>query len=291
MTPSRTPNFVPTCYSGRPGLFGSWSGTTQGSEDVGFGGTCNGVSFSQAVGEKLVIVTVPGNAPPGGSLTLHTCVGTNFDSEIIVAGPLLGNACPRTQSEFNCLASNDDYAGCGNGLQSLVVVPATPGASYAVLVTGYSTNAGAFTLSWSYGMISPSATPGLPRPPPCIRSGLVATNVTQNFTSTTSGRAGSWGGTCGGVGYGSSAGQGLVTISVPDTAPSGGNLMVSTCGSVGSFDTQLIVSGNLGSWAQGYMCPTLQSQFSCYAANDNGPAGCSPQSRVLVPTFPGATHA
>lgn len=156
-------------------------------------------------------------------------MATYFDSEIIVSGPLLGNGCPRSEAEFTCAASNDDSPSCGNGLQSLVAVRVEPGESRAVLVTGYADSAGPFTLSWHIGFPTPSASPGAPRPPSCLRTGLEAKNITQTLTGTTLGRQGTWGGTCGGIGYGSNAGQAIVTIAIPESAPSGGVLTVSTC--------------------------------------------------------------
>ena len=81
VTPSRTSNYQPACYRTRPGMSGSWTGTTAGSLDVGFGGSCNGVSYSTLTGEKLVIIQVPPTAPRNATLTIHTCVGTTWDTE------------------------------------------------------------------------------------------------------------------------------------------------------------------------------------------------------------------
>lgn len=397
-TPSRTPNFRPTCYAGRPGLSGQWTGSTRRSLDVGFGGSCNGVNYGSLTGEKLILVTVPSGAPPGGQLTVHTCAGSTFgecgggalgervaaleeggrayfvahlpcgllqgappmwhpglasdsarsrnslthspcqaglahrpphltlaspitshppshptphpsttDTEIIVSAPLLGGACPANEAAFQCAYSNDDSSACGagNGVGSLVSFPATPGATYGVLVAGYGTSEGEFTLTWTYGFPSPSPTPNLPTPPPCLAQGLLASNATKSFTGSTTGRRGSWGGTCGGVGYGSAAGQAMVTVVIPDDAPMGGTLYLDTCngaGGPGGFDTQIILSGSMDNAAAAYACPTSMSQVSrtggeaaACGREGQGAEGASdaawlPHIRVASPRSPDTTR-
>ena len=127
------------------GLSGSWSGTTSGASG-GFGGTCGGVSYNGLTGENLLIVNVPGSAPPGGLLMLDTCSGTTWDTEIIVSTPLQGGRCPTSATGFTCAVANDDAC----GMQSRVSILAAPGSSYAVIVTGFGTSSGPYTLTWSY---------------------------------------------------------------------------------------------------------------------------------------------
>ena len=218
---------------------GTWSGSTEGGY-VSFGGSCNGVSFSALTGENLLLVQVPATAPANGTLTLDTCTGTNFDSEIVVSGPLTGGQCPRNQSEFTCLAANDDAPGCGSGVQSRVTINTQPGNVHAVLVTGFGSAFGPYTLTYQYALPTPSRTPsptmtpGMPSPTPsatfvppvCYPAPSVLSGVFNG--STVGGRIG-FGGTCGGVSYNSATGEELILITVPGTAPSGGQLILDTC--------------------------------------------------------------
>ena len=63
-----------------------------------------------------------------------------------------GNNCPVNQGAFQCIAANDDACGVG----SRVTFAATPGATYAILVTGFGTNAGNFSLRYNYAVPSPT---------------------------------------------------------------------------------------------------------------------------------------
>ena len=144
--------FAQTCINPPRSLSGSWRGTTTGS-NLGFTGSCNGVSYNSATGENLVVVSLPMNAPLGGTLTFDTCTGTTWDTELIVSTPLPpGTRCPTNSSMFTCAVANDDSQGCGSGTQSRVSFPGTPGASYAVIVTGFGTSSGEYTLTWNYTM-------------------------------------------------------------------------------------------------------------------------------------------
>lgn len=145
------------CINPPRALSGSWRGTTTGS-NLGFGGSCNGASYNSAGGENLVVVSLPMNAPLGGTLTLDTCNGTTWDTQLIVSTPLpQGIRCPTNSSMFTCAFSNDDAQRCGSGMQSRVSFPGTPGASYAVIVAGYGMSSGFYTLTWNYDTGSSSA--------------------------------------------------------------------------------------------------------------------------------------
>jgi len=136
-------------------LSGSWRGTTVGTA-IGISGNCNGVSFNERDGGNLLVLTVPDTATLGGFLTVDTCNGTTWDTELIVSAPLVSGTCP--SSSFTCAAANDDTQGCGVGTQARVSVPTVPGASHAVIVTGFGSSSGPYTLSWSYGQpITPSS--------------------------------------------------------------------------------------------------------------------------------------
>ena len=149
--------FAQTCINPPRALSGSWSGTTTGS-NIGFGGTCNGVSYNSAGGENLVVVSLPMNAPFGGTLTFDTCTGTTWDTQLVISNPLpQGMRCPTNSSMFTCTVANDDAQGCGSGMQSRVSVPGVPGSSYAVIVAGYGTSSGPYTLRWNYTMGSSGA--------------------------------------------------------------------------------------------------------------------------------------
>ena len=73
-------------------------------------------------------------------------------TEIIVSAGAPPDGCPDNQGQFNCIASNDDACGVG----SRVTISATPGSTYAVLVTGYGSNAGNFSLRYNYQLPSPT---------------------------------------------------------------------------------------------------------------------------------------
>ena len=145
------------CINPPRALSGSWRGTTTGS-NIGFGGSCNGASYNSAGGESLVVVSLPMNAPFGGTLTLDTCNGTTWDTQLIVSTPLpQGMRCPTNSSMFTCAFANDDAQRCGSGTQSRVSFPGTPGASYAVIVAGYGMSSGFYTLTWNYDTASSGA--------------------------------------------------------------------------------------------------------------------------------------
>ena len=161
-SPTRTPFAVAQCVQ-TSGAVGSMMGTTRGAT-AGFEGSCGGVTYGSLGGENMFMINIPMSAVQGGILDINTCgAGTDFDTELIVSSAIPGGVCPTgvgatANHTFPCLMSNDDSAGCGsgtaNGVASRVRFYASPGSSYAVLVTGWSSSAGNYNLSWSYGVIS-----------------------------------------------------------------------------------------------------------------------------------------
>jgi hypothetical protein len=106
---------------------GTVTGTTVGAT-LDAVGTC-GTALNTAPG---VWYTFVGN---GQSTTLSLCTGTSYDSKI---GVFTG-----TCAALVCVTGNDDFC----GLQSSVTFPTTLGTTYYVLVTGFGTASGAFTLN------------------------------------------------------------------------------------------------------------------------------------------------
>jgi hypothetical protein len=248
---------------------------------VGFGGSCGGVTFSPTDSEDLLLITVPASATPGGVLTLDTCTLTTFDTELVVAAAP-GGACPANQGAFNCIDANDDACGVG----SRVSLPWVPGNTAAVLVTGYGTASGSYTLTWTYAIPSPTRTPGA-RP---LCTTLLPGVSGNHLGSTTGATASNYSGSCGSVSYSAIAGENVVLLTVPASAPPRGTLVIDTCSVVGrAWDTELVVSAAL----PGGTCPSSTAgSFPCLTANDNAGVGCGNglQSRVSFLANPGTTY-
>ncbi len=108
---------------------------------------CAGSVTSTTVGATIdavgTCVTALGTAPGvwytfvgnGQSTTLNTCTGTTYDSKIGIFTGTCGG--------LVCVTGNDDFC----GLQSSVTFTATNAVTYYVLVTGFGTATGAFTLT------------------------------------------------------------------------------------------------------------------------------------------------
>lgn len=247
------------------------------------------MNFDSLAGDNLLLVTVPATAAPNGILTLDTCTGTTWDTEIVVSGPLQGGLCPANQSFFTCAGANDDAC----GTQSRVQIATQPGATHAVLVTGFGDVTGAYTLRYTYEQpsrsITPSPTPtsGMASrspnatfaPPTCVTGG---TGITGQYNGSTLGGSAGFGGNCGGVDYNGADSEQLVLIRIPPGAAPGGQLTVDTCTNV-RFDTEVVVAR-----APGGSCPTTPGSFVCIGANDDA---CGVGSRVTVPATPGDTFS
>jgi len=112
------------------------TGTTVGASTES-PGTCGTTLSDAAPGLWYRVV---GN---GGMITASLC-GSAFDTKI---GVFTG-----TCGALTCVTGNDDSDECGDfSLQSQVVFPSTAGTSYLILVKGFLSNAGNFTLTVTCG--------------------------------------------------------------------------------------------------------------------------------------------
>ena len=155
----------PRCAASLSGLSGTYAGSTAGYVIPAIGqGSCGMMGYGTS-GENVVLITLPtGAVGGGGTMTVDTC-GTQWDTELAVAPGERSTSCPSFAGGFICQAANDDdTVGLGicdsrSGSASSLSFAASPGLTYAVLITGYSTNEGAYTLNWRYSPPSQSSTP------------------------------------------------------------------------------------------------------------------------------------
>ncbi len=193
--------------------------------------SCNGVTLNSAPGVWYSFV---GN---GQLITLNTCTGTAYDSEIGVFSGSCGAPV--------CVTANDDFCGA----QSQVSFVSTIGTTYYILVTGFSTGTGAFTLSIT---CAPAIANDL-----C--TGAININCGQTINASTSGAGIDAVPFCT-VGLSSAPG---VWYSFVGT---GTDNTLSLCGS--SYDTEIgVFTGTCGS-------------LVCVAGNDDF---CGLQSQVTIP--------
>ncbi len=215
---------------------GSVSGTTVGAttDAVPFCGT----TLTTAPG---VWYTFVGNGAPN---ILNTCTGTSYDSKIgVFRGSCAG---------LICVAGNDDFC----GLQSQVTFATTVGTTYFVLVTGFGSATGAFTLT---------RTSVLPND---LCAGAITINCGQTITGTTACGASTdaVAGTC--VTSLNTA-PGVWYTFVGDASP----VTLSLCGS--SYDTKI---GVFTGTCTGLVCVTGNDDF------------CGLQSEVTFNTNGGFTY-
>lgn len=113
-----------------------------GAININCGQTIAGSTTSATIDAVGTCVTALGTAPgvwytfagDGSSTTLSLC-GSGYDTKIgVFSGSCAG---------LTCVTGNDDFC----GLQSQVTFTANLGTTYYVLVTGFGTNSGAFTLA------------------------------------------------------------------------------------------------------------------------------------------------
>ncbi len=199
-------------------------------------------------------------SPVNQTLTADT-LASAYDSRLFIYDGSAGCA------GLVCVTANDDAQ--GSPFQSRAAWHAVAGVPYYILVTPFSSTTGAFTLTIS----------GDPTP------------VNDDCGSATllSGISGSIGGTT----IGSTALNNTATAANPScnpsysmfdvwyewTAPCTGNATFATCG---VFDTLLSVHTACAT-------ATLSNQVAG-ACNDNGAAGCTPGSSLLVPVSGGVTY-
>lgn len=105
------------------------TGSTVGSTADAVG-SCGGFTLNTAGG---VWYRVVGN---GGMITVSLC-GSGYDTKL---GVFTG-----TCGALTCVTGDDDT--CDPGLQSVVTFSSTAGTTYLILVTGFSTNTGSFTMN------------------------------------------------------------------------------------------------------------------------------------------------
>ncbi|MFM9950682.1 MAG: T9SS type A sorting domain-containing protein [Saprospiraceae bacterium] len=94
-------------------------------------GSCGGTALNTAGG---VWYRVVGN---GGMVTVSLC-GSSYDTKVGVFSGTCG--------ALVCVAGNDDFCGT-SGLQSQVTFSSAAGTTYLILVTGFSSNTGSFTMN------------------------------------------------------------------------------------------------------------------------------------------------
>ena len=165
VTPSNSPtqSLLPACLTQFGFIFnGTFRGTSgsTGYMNMAFGSpaafgveTCGstGVLTNQWSHHRLAI-DLGANTPLGFDLTLETCTAVGFTS--IDTRMFAGVGCPSSWLAFGCSAANDNTVGCGNGLQSRVVIPATQRFVYVVMQGSGSTNSGPYNLTWRYALVS-----------------------------------------------------------------------------------------------------------------------------------------
>ena len=123
-----------------------------GALPIACAGTVTGNTSTATIDAVGTCVTTLNTAPgvwytfigTGQSTTLNTCTGTAYDSKI---GVFTG-----TCAALVCVTGNDDFC----GLQSQVTFPTTLGTTYYVIVTGFGTATGAFTLTMTCAAAIPN---------------------------------------------------------------------------------------------------------------------------------------
>lgn len=196
-------------------------------------------------------------APASGTLRVTT-QGSSFDT-------LLGAYTGSSVSSLNPLADNDDHA-YPRARWSSVEFAVTAGSTYFIAVDGFGRFTGSTVLNWSLG-----ATPPAPAP---VANDMFAdaqeiTSATGSVTGTTIGAKRE----AGEPDHAATSGE--ASIWYQWTAPSSGNLRLSTQGS--SFDTLLgIYSGS------------AVNSLQRLGANDDVPGGL--WSEVTVPVTAGTTY-
>ncbi|NOT51988.1 MAG: T9SS type A sorting domain-containing protein [Chitinophagaceae bacterium] len=214
---------------------GSVAGTTVGST-IDAVGTC--VTTLNTAGG--VWYTFVGNGAPN---TISTCTGTAYDSKIGVFSGSCGS--------LICVTGNDDAC----GLQSSVTFTANTGTTYYVLVTGFGSATGAFTLT---------RTSVLPND---LCTGAITINCGQTITGSTA--------------CGATTDAVATCVTALNTAPGvwyrfvgdASPVTLSLCGS--SYDTKIgVFTGT---------CTAL----TCVTGNDDF---CGVQSQVTFNTNAGVTY-
>lgn len=139
-----------------------------GAINIACGQTISSSTAGQGIDAVPTCITTFGTAPgvwytfvgDGSTVTLSLC-GSSYDTKLGV----FNGSC----ASLVCVTGNDDFC----GLQSQVNFVSAVGTTYYILVTGFSTNSGAFTLART--CVAPPATP------PCLASPTSPTNGQTNI--------------------------------------------------------------------------------------------------------------
>ena len=222
-----------------------------GAINIGCGQTITGTTVGSTPDVVPTCVTTLNTAPGiwysfvgNGAVNTLTMCGSSYDTKI---GVFTG-----TCAALVCVTGNDDFC----GLQSQVSFPTTAGTTYYIIVTGFSTAAGAFTLTRTSAAL-----------PNDVCSGAININCGQTITGTTA---------CGATPdvvptciTSLSTAPGLWYSMVGDGSP----VTMSLCGS--SYDTKIgVFTGT---------CASLV----CVTGNDDF---CAFQSQVTFNTTAGITY-
>jgi len=232
-----------TCVSAVP------NDNCSGAININCGQTINGNTSAASADVVPTCVTTLNSAPGvwysftgnGADITLSLC-GSAYDTKIGVFSGTCGS--------LTCVTGNDDFC----GLQSQVTFTSVFGTQYYVLVTGFGSASGAFTLTRT--CVFPNET--------C--AGAININCGQVINGTTVGAAADAVGTCGtALGTAPGVWYGFIGDGSPVT--------MSLCGS--AYDTKIgVFSGT---------CGTL----TCVGGNDDF---CGLQSQVTVNTVYGTQY-
>jgi hypothetical protein len=168
------------------------AGTTANANNVGNGPTCTtGASTAGGVWYQFI--------GTGNDVTASLC-GSAYDTKIFVYSGVCG--------AFTCEGGNDDAC----GLQSEVTIPTVQGTTYTILVAGYGSGTGDYTLTVTdngTNSVAPTSITGISNI--CLGS---STTLTLNGGSAGSGATANWyTGSCGGT----AAGTGNAITITPNT--------------------------------------------------------------------------
>lgn len=222
-----------------------------GAININCGQTISGTTVGAGVDAVGTCVTSLGTAPGvwytfvgnGAPNTLTMCTGTTYDSKI---GVFTG-----TCGSLVCVTGNDDFC----GLQSQVTFATTSGTTYYVLVTGFGSAAGAFTLTRTSTLPNDACTGAIPISCGQTINGSTACGASVDAVSF--------------CGTSLNTAPGLWYSMVGDGAP----VTLSLCGS--TYDTKIgVFTGTCGS-------------LVCVTGNDDF---CGLQSQVSFNTNAGVTY-
>jgi hypothetical protein len=145
--------------------------------------TITGNTATGATVDAVATCVTTLNSAPGvwytfagdGSITTLSLCGSSYDTKI---GVFSG-----TCAALTCVTGNDDFASCG--LQSQVTFQTTTGTDYYILVTGFGTAAGAFTLNRSciFPCIGTPSSGTISGPGATVCSGSSTTLTLTGFTA------------------------------------------------------------------------------------------------------------